>query len=71
MGGNYGILRRAHRFGLDLYLRVGVDVTAFGTNVTNKKYYTYIPGLGGGGAEFAQVAEPRMYGVRLRYRFGH
>jgi iron complex outermembrane receptor protein len=49
-----------------------VDVTAFATNVTNKKYYQYIPGLGSPQAavEFATVGEPRMFGVRLRYRFG-
>jgi iron complex outermembrane recepter protein len=48
----------------------GVDVTAFGTNVTNKNYYTFIPGLGANGFEVAALGEPRMYGVRLRYRFG-
>lgn len=49
-----------------------VDVTAFGTNVTNKKYYLYIPGLASDGArlETATVGEPRMYGVRVRYKFG-
>ena len=51
-----------------------VDLMVFATNVTNKEYYTYIPGLGGpGGAGFetAEVGQPRMYGARVRYRFGH
>jgi iron complex outermembrane recepter protein len=48
----------------------GLSVSAFGTNVTNKNYYLYIPGLGQSGVEFASLGEPRMYGVRLRYSFG-
>jgi iron complex outermembrane recepter protein len=76
MGGNYGTLPSYALLNLDLgwtsIFGSGVDLTAFGTNVTNKEYYSYVPGLGSiqGGAEFAQVAAPRMYGVRLRYRFG-
>jgi iron complex outermembrane receptor protein len=49
-----------------------VDVSAFVTNVTQDHYYKFIPGIGsaGAGAEFAVLGEPRMYGARLRYRFG-
>jgi iron complex outermembrane receptor protein len=47
------------------------DVSAFATNVTAHEYYSYVPGLTGSGAEFAVPGEPRMYGVRLKYRFGN
>jgi iron complex outermembrane receptor protein len=47
------------------------DLSLFATNVTAKKYYTYVAGLGSLGFESANVGEPRMYGARLRYRFGH
>jgi iron complex outermembrane receptor protein len=84
MGGNFGTLPSRSLLNLDAgwtsIFGSGVDLSAFGTNVTNKKYYQYIPGLGvsvlsGGnevnlGMELANVGEPRMYGVRLRYRFG-
>ena len=47
------------------------DVSAFVTNVTNEKYYTF---WGGGwqatGIEYASLGQPRMYGLRLRYSFG-
>ena len=49
-----------------------VDATFFVTNLTDKGYYTY---LSGGylayGFESGEVGEPRMFGARLRYRFGH
>lgn len=48
-----------------------VDLSAFVTNVTNEKYYNFI---GGGwqstGIEYGSVGMPRMWGVRLKYRFG-
>ncbi|MET0239930.1 MAG: TonB-dependent receptor [Sphingobium sp.] len=47
-----------------------VDLSFFATNVTKKKYITYTAGLGSLGFESANIGEPRMYGVRLRYRFG-
>jgi iron complex outermembrane recepter protein len=49
-----------------------VDVSVFATNVTQKKYYQFVPGLGSPGnyLEFASVGEPRFYGLRVRYRFG-
>jgi iron complex outermembrane receptor protein len=49
-----------------------VDLSAFVTNLTNKKYLAYISGLGGGSFtnfETAQVGEPRMFGFRAKYRF--
>jgi iron complex outermembrane receptor protein len=47
-----------------------VDLSFFATNVTQKNYYDFVPGLATSGAEFAVLGEPRMYGARLRYRFG-
>jgi iron complex outermembrane receptor protein len=47
-----------------------VDAAIFATNVTNKQYYTYTAGLGGAGFESANIGEPRLYGIRLRYHFG-
>jgi iron complex outermembrane receptor protein len=49
-----------------------VDLVFFATNVTNKQYYTFIPGVGlGTGFETAQLGEPRMYGARIRLHFGN
>jgi iron complex outermembrane receptor protein len=47
------------------------DLAFFVTNVTDKQYYTYIPGIAiGTGFETAQLGQPRMYGARIRLRFG-
>jgi iron complex outermembrane receptor protein len=48
-----------------------VDLTLFATNVTNEQYYTTVNGLlPSTGFEVGAMGEPRMYGARLRYRFG-
>ena len=47
-----------------------LDLTLFATNVTKKKYYSFVPGLASSGFESAIVGEPRMYGLRLKYTFG-
>jgi iron complex outermembrane receptor protein len=47
-----------------------VDLTLFGTNLADKRYYEWIPGLAPSGLELATLGSPRMYGVRLRYRLG-
>ena len=39
-------------------------------NVTNKKYHVAIFGAFGAGFESIITGEPRMFGARLRYRFG-
>ncbi|MET0588590.1 MAG: TonB-dependent receptor [Novosphingobium sp.] len=48
-----------------------VDLALFATNIFNEKYYTF---LGGGwqstGVEYGTVGQPKMYGARLRFRFG-
>lgn len=49
----------------------GLDVSVFGTNLTNKEYATSNTGTFqtiGGQTKF--FGEPRMYGIRLRYSFG-
>jgi iron complex outermembrane recepter protein len=48
------------------------DVSLFATNVADKHYYGFIPGLGsaGSGIETATLGEPRMIGARLKYHFG-
>jgi iron complex outermembrane receptor protein len=49
-----------------------VDLSVFVTNVTDKQYYQFIPGLGSEqlGMETAVLGVPRMYGARIRWRFG-
>lgn len=48
-----------------------IDIALFATNVTKKKYTTFINGAAASvGYESANVGEPRMLGVRLRARFG-
>ncbi|MCW1431691.1 TonB-dependent receptor [Novosphingobium sp. JCM 18896] len=46
-----------------------VDLSFFITNLTNEKYYTYYIGSSFGW-EAGIPNEPRMYGVRVKYRFG-
>ena len=47
-----------------------VDVGVFVTNVADKHYYTYVPGLYGTiGAETANLGLPRFIGARIRYSF--
>jgi iron complex outermembrane receptor protein len=47
-----------------------VDLLIFGTNVTNEKYFAYVPGLAiGTGFETAMLGQPRMYGAQLTWRF--
>jgi len=49
-----------------------IDLMLFASNLTNKQYYTFISGIGVAvGMETAQLGQPRMYGLRLRYHFGH
>ena len=75
MGANYGSVAGHSLVNVDLawnnIFGSSVDLAAFGTNVTNKQYFAFIPGLAGNsGVEFATLGAPRMYGARVRYRFG-
>ena len=82
-GGNFGQL--GNRDLLDLnatwqsILGSSVDLSAFGTNLTNEHYYSFYAGLGGAGPsgvpqvgfETGELGTPRMYGLRVRYHFVH
>ncbi|HTZ71428.1 MAG TPA: hypothetical protein VMB71_12310, partial [Acetobacteraceae bacterium] len=47
------------------------DLTFFATNVTQQKYYTYIPGIyGDTGFETANLGPPCFYGAKLKFHFG-
>jgi iron complex outermembrane receptor protein len=75
LGADYGLTPGHSLLNLDLgwnsIFGSSVDITAFATNVTNRKYYQFIPGLAeNAGIEFAALGEPRMYGARIRLRFG-
>ncbi|MFT5481380.1 MAG: iron complex outermembrane receptor protein [Halieaceae bacterium] len=47
-----------------------IDLSFFVTNLLDEEYYGYVPGLGANGLETAVLGQPRMYGLRLRYRLG-
>ena len=74
-GANLGLLPSRDLLNLNLtWERVAgspLDLAVFATNVTNEKYYTYVPGVGSAGVEVATLGEPRMYGLRVRYNIGN
>ena len=76
MGGNYGTLPGRNLLDANVawnsIMGSTFDLSFFGTNLTNLQYLDYVPGLGGAalGFETAVLGEPRMFGVRGRYRFG-
>jgi iron complex outermembrane receptor protein len=48
-----------------------IDVSVFGTNLTNQFTYTYVLGLTNQfGFSLGYIGQPRMYGVRAKIRFG-
>jgi iron complex outermembrane recepter protein len=72
---NYGLLPATDLLNLNLNWKgvagSPIDLALFATNVTNEKYRVATAGgLPSVGAEFMVLGEPRMYGVRVRYRFG-
>ena len=75
-GGNYSYLAARNLLDANAswnsIMGTKIDLSFFGTNLTNLHYYSYIPGLGtpAVGFETANLGEPRMFGVRGRYRFG-
>jgi iron complex outermembrane recepter protein len=73
-GGNLGLIPSTNLLNLNLnwdsIFGSPIDLSVFGTNVTQKNYYNYVPGLASSGSEYAVLGVPRMYGARLRYRFG-
>ena len=49
-----------------------LDLSLFGTNVTNEKYYLATGGTYSSfGYDYAFLNQPVMYGARLKYRFGN
>ena len=76
LGGNYSYLAARNLLDANAswnsIMGSTIDLSFFGTNLTNLHYYSYIPGLGtpAVGFETAVLGEPRMFGVRARYRFG-
>jgi iron complex outermembrane receptor protein len=75
-GGNYSFLKATNLLDANAswnsIMGSTIDLSFFGTNLTNLHYFSYIPGLGTSavGFETAVLGEPRMFGVRARYRFG-
>jgi iron complex outermembrane receptor protein len=73
-GSNLGLIAATNLLNLNLnwnsVANHPVDLSLFATNVTQKKYYAFVAGLGQSGFESAVLGEPRMFGARLRYRFG-
>ncbi len=48
-----------------------IDLALFATNVTNQKYHvSSANSLSSSGAEFVFLGEPRMFGMRVKVRFG-
>jgi iron complex outermembrane recepter protein len=74
IGFNPGLLPETNLLNLNLnwaaVAGTPIDFSLFATNVTNKKYHVAIFGAFGAGFESIITGEPRMFGARLRYRFG-
>ena len=47
-----------------------LDVALYGTNLANKKYPVSVAGAFSQGFESLMLGEPRIWGVRVKYRFG-
>jgi iron complex outermembrane receptor protein len=74
-GSNFGIVPSLDLLNMNLnWASVGglpVDLAFFVTNLTNKKYETSVyGGIGAFGYDSRSLGEPRMYGARLKVRFG-
>ena len=72
---DYGLLPSTNLLNLNLNWKSvagsPIDISAYATNITGEKYrVASAGGIGSTGGEFILVGEPRMYGVRLKYRFG-
>jgi iron complex outermembrane receptor protein len=72
---SYGLLPKTDLLNLNLNWKnvagSTFDIALFCTNVTNEKYRVATAGgLPSTGGEFILVGEPRMFGARLKYRFG-
>jgi iron complex outermembrane receptor protein len=73
---NYGLLPSTSLLNLNLNWKSvagsPIDFALFATNVTGEKYrIASAGGLPATGGEFFLLGEPRIYGVRVKYRFGN
>jgi iron complex outermembrane recepter protein len=74
--GPYGVLPSLELLNLNLNWNSvadkPVDLSLFATNVTNEKYYVSVQDQRSSAGFVSQImGQPRMYGLRLRYRFGN
>jgi iron complex outermembrane receptor protein len=73
-GSDFGILPSYTMFNLNVnWANVGglpVDAAFFMTNVTNEKTFLHVNVQSSSGYLTHIIGEPKMYGVRLKYRFG-
>lgn len=73
-GFNNGIVPSAQIVNLNLswqdVMSLPIDATVFVTNVFNERYFLHINDQFTRSNVAAVLAEPRMWGVRLRYKFG-
>ena len=73
-GANYDFIPKTNLLNLNMnwnsVLGSKFDLSVYATNVTQKHYYLWIPGLNSAGFESAVLGQPRFYGFRLRYHFG-
>lgn len=71
---NFGILPRTNLLDLNAswedVMGMPLDLTFWATNITRKEDLTWVPGMLGYGYEFGSVAQPRMYGFKLKWKFG-
>ena len=72
---NYGLLPPTNLVNLNVNWKgvagSPIDLSLFGTNVTNEKYRVATAGgLPSTGGEFLVLGEPSMYGVRVKIHFG-
>jgi len=74
IGSNNGVLPQAKWYNLNAtwsdVVGLPMDVSAFVTNVNNAKIYLHVNDQQTGGLASYFIGEPRMHGVRLRYKFG-
>ncbi len=67
---SYGLLSATLNW--NNFLQSGLDLSLFGTNLTNKIYKISNSGTyGSQNSQSVIYGEPRMYGLRLKYKFGN
>jgi iron complex outermembrane receptor protein len=73
-GSNNGVLPQARWFNLNFgwndIVGLPLDASVFVTNVNNEKIYLHLNDQQTGGFASYFIGEPRMWGARVRYKFG-